>query len=130
MRRYEKTFRANIFPEGEERAMTPQIIDRRSYPLINPDLLHARIAFDINNAIACEQIVVEFLRPANIQNRVRFAIELTNPFQRKARRWLTTEITRAERPAILEFEFACQSLEKPSRLIKFVFYFEFLRVVG
>ena len=63
-----------------------QILDRRFYPLIDLDLLDARIAFDVENAIACEQVVVEFLRAADVQNGVGFAIEFANSLLAEGRR--------------------------------------------
>ncbi len=60
--------------------MSSQIIDRRSYALIDLDLFNARIALDVKNAIGSEQIVVEFLRAADVQDGVRFSIELSDSF--------------------------------------------------
>ena len=42
--------------------MSSQIFDCRFYSLIDLDLLNARIALDVKNAIGNEQIVIKFLR--------------------------------------------------------------------
>ena len=60
----------------------PQIIDGRSYTLVDLDLLNPWIALNIEDAIACEQIVIKFLCAANVQDRVGVAIKLSNLFQR------------------------------------------------
>jgi len=73
-------FRADIFAKREERVMTAEIVDRRFYALVDLDLLNPRIALDINNAIALQQIVIELLRPANVQDRVGVPIKLANFF--------------------------------------------------
>jgi len=43
-------------------------------------LLNAGIALDVQNSIGNEQVVVEFLCAANIQDRVRVAIDLPDFF--------------------------------------------------
>ena len=93
-------------------------------------MLHARIALDVKNAIAHEQIVVEFLRAADIQDRVGFAIELPDFFQRQAGGRITRQIARAKGPAIFEIEFARQAVENFCRVIEIVGDFEGFRVVG
>ena len=78
--RHRKIFRPDIFAESEKRVMPPQIFDRRFYAFVDLDLFNAWIAFDVENAIAREQIVVEFLRAANVQDGVGFAIKLPDFF--------------------------------------------------
>ena len=58
--------------------MSPQIIDCRLNSLIDLDLFNTWIALDIKNAIARQQIVVEFLRAADVQNGIGRFIKLTN----------------------------------------------------
>ena len=78
--RHWKTFGADVFAKGEKRVMSSA--DNRSsiLPLIDLDLFNAWIALDVKNAIGSEQIVVEFLRAADVQDRVCFSIELSNSF--------------------------------------------------
>ena len=95
---------ADIFSEGEKRVVAAQILDGRFDPLIDLDLLDARIAFDVENAIAREQIVVEFLRAADVQDRVGFAVEFANSFERKAGGRIAGQIAGAETPAAFEIE--------------------------
>ena len=60
--------------------MSFQVVDCRSYVFVDLDLFDPWIAFDVNDPIALEQIVIEFLRAANVQNRVGLAIKLTDLF--------------------------------------------------
>ncbi len=60
--------------------MSLQILNCRFHALIDLDLLDAGIALDVQNAIGNEEIVVEFLCAADVQDRVRFAIKLPNSF--------------------------------------------------
>src|SRR6266487_188001 len=73
-----KIFRADIFTEREQRVMSPQIIEGRFYTLVDLDLLNPWIAFNIKNTIRRKQVVVEFLRTADVQDRVGIAIKLSN----------------------------------------------------
>ena len=73
-----KLFRADVFAEGKERAMTAEIIDCRSCSLVDLDLLNAGIALHVKDAIAFRQIFIEFLGAANIQDRVGIRIQLTD----------------------------------------------------
>src|SRR2546423_4349713 len=61
-------FGADVLAEGEERVMALEIFQRRFVTLIDFDLLNAGIAFDVENAIAGEQIGIEFLRAANVED--------------------------------------------------------------
>ena len=79
---YGKHFCADIFTKREQRVVPPQIIDGRSHTLVDLDLLNAGIALDIENTIGNKQVVVEFLRSANVQDRVGVAIKLSNLLQR------------------------------------------------
>jgi len=63
--------------------MPAQVVDCRSYAFIDLDLFDAWIALDINDSIALEQIVVELLRAANIEDGVSVAIKLTDFFKRQ-----------------------------------------------
>jgi len=60
--------------------MPSQIIDRRFYFLVDLDLFNAGIALDVKNAIGNKQVVIEFLRAANVEDCVRIAIELPDFF--------------------------------------------------
>ena len=60
--------------------MTPQIIDCRSYAFVDLDLLNPGIALDVKDAIRNEQVVVELLRAANIQDGVGVPIKLPDFF--------------------------------------------------
>ena len=75
-----KTFCADVFTKREKRVVPAEVVDRRSYTFINLDLFNARIAFNINDPIALQQIVIELLRSANIKDRVGVAIKLANAF--------------------------------------------------
>src|SRR3979411_2732014 len=71
-------FRADVFSKREKCTMPAEIIDCRSHALIDLDLLDAGIALYVENAIAFQQVIVEFLRAADVQDRVRVAIKLTD----------------------------------------------------
>ena len=58
--------------------MRAQIIDGRSLALIDFDLLHTRITLDVEKPVAAPQVVVEFLRAADIENGVGFAVKLAD----------------------------------------------------
>src|SRR2546423_306355 len=91
--------RLNVFAESEERVMALEIFDRRFVALIDFDLLHARIALDVEDAVAREQVGIEFLGAADVQNGVGFAIELADPGERKAGSGIAGQIARATTPA-------------------------------
>ncbi len=76
MKRYREFFGTDVFAKSEKRVVSPEIINRGTLALIDFDLLHARVAFDVENAIAREQVVIEFLRAADIQDRISFAVKL------------------------------------------------------
>ena len=76
MRRHGEPFRADVFAKGKKRSMPSQIFDCRFYSLVDLDLLNGGVALDVKNAIGNKQVVVEFLRPANVQDRVSIPIEL------------------------------------------------------
>jgi len=76
MRRHGETFCADIFAKGKKRAMPSQIFDCRFYSLVDLDLLNGRVALDVKNAIGNEQVVIKFLRPANVQDGISIPIEL------------------------------------------------------
>src|SRR5437899_939845 len=82
VRRHRKTFGADIFTEGKKCVMTLQIIDCRSYAPVDFDLLNTGIALDVKKAFTGKKVLVQFLRAANIQDRIGFAIKLTDLFQR------------------------------------------------
>jgi hypothetical protein len=63
-----------VFAKGEEGMMSSQILNCRFHALIDLDLLDAGIALDVQNAIGNEEIVVEFLCAADVQDGVRFAV--------------------------------------------------------
>ena len=94
MGRHRESIAADIFSEGEKRVMAPQIFDRRLHALIDLDLLHSRIAFDIQDAIAREQVVIEFLGAANVKDGVSLAVECANSLERKTSGRVPGEITR------------------------------------
>jgi len=73
-----KAFGADVFTKSEEATMSPQILLCRFHALIDLDLLDAGIALDVQNAIGNKEVIVEFLCAADIQDRVRFAIKLSN----------------------------------------------------
>ena len=60
--------------------MPPEIFDRRFHPLVDLDLFNTRVALDVKNAIGNKQVVVEFLRAANIQDGISVSIELPDFF--------------------------------------------------
>ena len=80
MRRDGKHFCADILTKCEQRAMPPQILDCRFYAIVDLDLLNAGIALDVKDSIRNEQVVIEFLRAANVQDRVGLAIEPPDSF--------------------------------------------------
>src|SRR5205823_9429926 len=87
------------------------IVDCRSFALIDLDLFDARVALDINDPIAFEQVVIELLRSANVQDRVRLAIKLPDFLERQTGCRSFFQIPRAKRPSIFEIEFACETVE-------------------
>jgi len=77
---HRELFGADVFAECEKRVMPPQIFDCRFHAFVDLDLFNAGVALDVKNTIRNEQIVVEFLRAANVQDRVGIAIELPDFF--------------------------------------------------
>ena len=80
MGRDRKAFGADVFAESEERMMPAQVLLCRFHALVDLNLFNARIAFDVENAIGNQQIVVKLLCAADVQDCVRFAIKLPNFF--------------------------------------------------
>src|SRR2546423_2929161 len=122
--------RLNVFAESEERVMALEIFDRRFVALIDFDLLHARIALDVEDAVAREQVGIEFLGAADVEDRVGFAIELADPGERKTGSGIAGQIARAKTPASPKAELAGEMPEKARRVIEFVVYLECLGVIG
>ena len=73
-----KLFRPDDFAKSKEGEMSPEIIDCRLNTLVDLYLFNTWIALYIEDAIAGEQIFIEFLRAANIQNRISRLIKLTD----------------------------------------------------
>ena len=109
--------------------MPSEIFDCRFDSLVDLDLLNAGIALDVKNAVGNQQIVVELLRAANVQDRVSLAIELPDFFQGQTRSWIARQIARAERPAIFETKLARQPVKNFRGVIELVGDFECFRVV-
>ena len=84
MGRDRKAFGADVFAKSEKGMMSAQILNCRFHALIDLDLLDPRIAFNVQNPIRNEQIVVEFLCAADVQNSVRIPVKLPNSFQSQA----------------------------------------------
>ena len=63
--------------------MPPEIFDCRFHPLVDLDLFNTGIALDVKNAIGNKQIVIEFLRAANIQDCISVSIKLPIFFNEK-----------------------------------------------
>ncbi len=98
--------------------------------MIDLDLLDARVALDVKNALALQQIVVELLSSADVEDRVRLAVELLDFRQADSSRRMVREIARAETPAPLEAELARQLPEHLRGVSEVVARIEGLRVVG
>ena len=130
MQRNGKIVCADVFAKRKQRAMPSQIFDGRFYSLVDFDLFDAGIALDVKNAIGNEQVVIKFLRAANIQNRISLAIKLPDFFQRQTDSWRVGQIARAKRPAIFEIEVARNLAKNLRRVIEPVSYFKGLRVIG
>ena len=62
-----------------------EVFRDRFHALINLDLLDARIALNVEDAFAFEQVVIEFLGAAHIQYRVGLSIKFSNSLQRQSR---------------------------------------------
>ena len=75
-------FRADVLAESKERVMPSEIIDCRLNTLVDLYLFNPRIALDIENSVTRQQVVIEFLCAANIQNRIGRFIKLTDIPQR------------------------------------------------
>src|SRR5205823_4176343 len=102
---------ADVFAEGEKSVVAVQIFERRFDALINLDLLNSRIAFDIENAIVHQQVFIEFLGAADVQNGVSVAIKFSNFSERKARGWVAWEVACAKTPAVFEVELSRDLLQ-------------------
>ena len=89
--------------------MLSQVFDGGFVSLIDLDLLYARIALDLKEAIAFSQVVVQFLRAANIENGIGIAIELANFLQTKPGGRGVWKEARTKTPALLESKFAGQT---------------------
>ena len=74
-----KTLGADIFAEGEQGVVASKIFDRRFVLLVDFDLFDAGIALEVEDAIAGEQVGIEFLGAADVKDGVGFAIELADP---------------------------------------------------
>jgi len=70
-------------------------------PLIHADLLDAGIALHVEDPLILEDVVIEFLRAADVHDRVGVAVE-SDHFFRHPRRRVPRKIAVAEAPAILE----------------------------
>jgi hypothetical protein len=95
MQRHGEPIGPDVFAKGKKDAMFSQIINRRPDALIDLDLLDTRVALDVKNMLALPQIVIEYLSPADIEDRVRLAIFVgfsSGAFQPRTVR----EIARAE----------------------------------
>ncbi len=98
--------------------------------MIDFDLLNPGIAFDVKNALALQQIVIEFLSPADVEDGVRFAVELLDFRQANSGRRMLWQIARTKAPAPLEAELARQLAKELRGIGKVVARVESLRVVG
>src|SRR5262249_34160498 len=96
----------DVFAKREERVVPSQIFDCGFHTFVDLDLLDAGVALDVKNAIGSEQVVVEFLRAADVQDRVRIAIEFTDFFQRDSGSRSSWQVARAIGPPIFELKIA------------------------
>jgi hypothetical protein len=79
-----KSLGTDVFAKGEKGMVSAQILNCRFYAFIDFDLFDAGIAFDVKDAIGNEQVVIKLLCAADVQDCVRFAIQLPNFFQWQA----------------------------------------------
>src|SRR4051812_35927794 len=121
---------ADIFAEAEEGLVTLQIFDGRSVALIDFDLFDARIALDVEDAVAREQVGIEFLGAADVENGVGLAVKLADSGEGKAGGRIARQITRAKTPPPPVAKFRRQMLKDTGGVIEFVVYLESLGVVG
>src|SRR3954463_4103651 len=124
-----ETVCADVLSESEQGVVAPKIFEGFLVALVDFDLFDRRIAFDVKNPFAGEQVRIELLRPANVQDRVGFAIQLANAGEGKAGRRSIGEITRTKTPAAGEPKFGAGAVQQTRRVIELVIYLEGLRVV-
>src|SRR3954452_6232543 len=124
-----ETVCADGLSESEQGVVAPEIFEGFLIALVDFDLFDGRIAFDVKNPFAGEQVRIEFLRPAHIQDRVGFPIKLANAGKGKAGRRSIGEITRTKTPAAAEPKFRAEAVQQSRRVIELVVYLEGLRVV-
>ncbi len=99
MQRDGKSTGADVFAEGEQRVMTLQISQRAVVFLVDFDLFDAGIAFDVEDALALGQVLMQVERAADIQDRVRFAVKFAHAFPAKADGRVIIEIARPVCPS-------------------------------
>src|SRR5204862_4546029 len=63
-----ETFSPDVFAEAEQRVVALQILDRGFVALVDFDLFYSGIALDVDDAIAREQVGIEFLGAADVED--------------------------------------------------------------
>src|SRR3954468_24493565 len=129
MGRDRKRFGPDIFAEGKKGVMAPEILEGGFLALIHFDLLNAGIAFDVENAIAGEQIGVELLGAADVEDGVGFTVKLADPGEGKAGGGMAWQIAGAKTPAAAEAKFLGKVLEDSGRVIELVIHLKGVGVV-
>src|SRR2546421_4296653 len=120
---------ADVFAEGEEGVVALEIFDRRFVILIDFDLFDAGIALDVEDAVAAEEIGIEFLGATDVEDRIGFTVKLPDPVEGKAGRRIAGQVSRAKTPAPAETEFGGEMPEQARGIIELVVYFKGLGVV-
>jgi hypothetical protein len=67
--------------------------------LVDLDLLHGGVALDVEQAVAHQQLLVQLLRAAHVQDRIRLAVERVDGRPAEARCRVLRQIPGPERPA-------------------------------
>ena len=95
---------ADVLAESEERAVLGQVVLGVLDPFVHLDLLHTWIALDVQDAGALEQVFVELLGSAHVQNRIRIAVKLDDLLLLHPRARVIRQEAGAVAPAPLEAE--------------------------
>ena len=114
--RHRELGRADVLAKSEERVVLLQVIDGGLLALVDLDLLDAGIALDIEDAVALEQVLVEFLRAADVQDGIGLPVELDDALLRQPGALVRGQVARAIGPAAFKPKFARPAFsESPPR---------------
>ena len=116
VQRHGKLRLADALAESEASAVPAQKFGRGSIARVHLDLLDGRVAFHVNDALATQQIVVEFMRAANVEQGVGPGVQIVEEPAGKASGFVRRFVARRERPAVFKTELRRQPRESLRRV--------------